>query len=198
MTKTTSTKGAPAAKKATVTKSKKSPTKRGGGGGGAQKVLDWALFYEARQNGDPNVARKVILSVSGVKPSTFTVLLSTMKTKGLIEYDKEFIRLTEAGRSRADASGAENGNTAMDNDSAQADIKEKHKLGNGKPGLLFDALVDGRVYNRVAIMAQIGCDNKGTFAVMISNLKKKGIITYDKTTIQLADMCFPFGRPAVE
>jgi Mn-dependent DtxR family transcriptional regulator len=40
----------------------------------------------------------VILSNVGVKPTTFAVTLSTMKKHGLIEDDKDAIRLTAMGR----------------------------------------------------------------------------------------------------
>jgi hypothetical protein len=41
----------------------------------------------------------------------------------------------------------------------------------------------------------IGCTNKSTLAVLLSTMKKHRIITYDRTTIQLHDDAFPFGRP---
>ncbi|CAB9522548.1 expressed unknown protein [Seminavis robusta] len=192
MTKATneSSKGvAKAAKKKTTAKVSSSKTSSGGG---PQRILDLVLSIETR-SGDPNVPRKMVASLSGLKATTFPVTISGMKKKqGLIDYDKDFIRLTEAGRAKANAAEIEE--IAMDNDTAQAEIKEKHKLGNGMAGRLFDLLKDGGAHDRNAVKEQLGCQSNGSFAVMICNLKKKGIIVYDRVTIQLADICFPLGR----
>jgi len=155
---------------------------------GVQKILNYAFSIETL-TGNKNVPRKQIASLSGVKSNTFPVTISGMKKKGLIEYDKESIWLTDKGRSNANPV-----DTPVDNSSTQADIKKKYKIG-GKAALLFDACTDGRVHDRAALAASVGCTNKATLAVMLCNMKKTGIIDYDRTTVQLTDLCFPFGRP---
>lgn len=172
----------------------KSPVKKAAfrkkeGPSGPQKILDFLLMQET-QNTDPNVLRKAALAASGVKSNTFVVTLSGMKKKGLIDYDKDTIRLTEDGRAKANPSAA-----PVDNATTQIEIRDKYKVG-GKAAQLFDILLDGRVHDRTEVQRSIGCENKATFSVMICNLKKHGIIGYDKTTIQMADICFPFGRPS--
>lgn len=52
--------------------------------------------------------------------------------------------------------------------------------------MLFDMLTDGRVHDRESVVDPLGFK---------SNLKKNGVIAYDKTTIHIADICFPYGRP---
>jgi hypothetical protein len=164
---------------------------------GTQRILDVTLSYEMRSKERlVDVPRKYVVSLSGLKPSTFPVTISGLKKKGLIEYDAKTIRLTELGRSLAKYDMNET--VALDNTATLAEIKKKHKLQGGMGGRLFDLLQDGRVWDRAVAAKDIGCENKGTLAVMLSNLKKNGIIDYDRHTIKLTDMCFPCGRPEAE
>ena len=121
-------------------------------------------------------------------------MISTMKKQGFIDYDKDFIRLTELGRSKAKVDPLAMPVMGADNEATMAGIKERFKLG-GMKGRLFDLLGDGRVHDRATVTNEIGCDNKCTLAVLLSNMKKREIIAYDHTTIQLSDLCFPYGRP---
>ena len=61
-----------------------------------------------------------------------------MKKKGLIDYDKDFIRLTDEGRSKATPM-----DKPVDNETTQKEIREKYKIG-GKASVLYDILLDGR------------------------------------------------------
>jgi len=172
---------------------KKSPfsssNKGAGGGSGAQKILDFTHYFETR-TGNKDVSRKQVAPLSGVKSNTFPVTLSGMKKKGWIEYDKDSIRLTEEGRARANPVSEL---PAMDNASAQQEIKNRFKIG-GKAEILFDALTDGEVHDRASVVDGLGYKSKNASSVMLSGLKKNGIIEIDKTTIRLTDICFPFGR----
>ena len=176
--------------KKTKASAKGSPARNGAGG--PQKILDFALFLESR-SGNPDVPRKQVLSMSGVKANTFPVTISGMKKKGLIEYDKDYIRLTEQGRAKANPVA----DISTDNCSAQEEVKQKFKIG-GKSAVLFDILLDGRVHDRETVIGGLGLKSKGSAAVMLCNLKKHGVIEYDKTTIKMTDLCFPFGRPDSE
>lgn len=158
---------------------------------GAQKILDHCLAMEAR-TGELDVPRKTIASLCGLKANTFVVTLSVMKNKqGLITYDKESIRLTEKGRAKANPMPLEE--PLGDNLSVQEDFKKRFKIG-GKAGQVFDAVCDGADHDRPTLASNLGITNKATFAVMLSNLKKNGLIQYDKTTVRGADVLFPFGR----
>jgi Mn-dependent DtxR family transcriptional regulator len=177
------------AKKSNPTKAKASSSPSRKGFGGPQKILDFLLFMET-STGNPNVTRKQVAAMSGVKTNTFTVTISCMKKKGLIEYGKEFMRLTEEGRAKANPVAG----VSMDNGSTQDDIKQKFKIG-GKAAALFEILKDGKVHDRETVIGELGFGSKASAAVMLCNLKKNGVIDYDKSTIKLTDMCFPLGRP---
>jgi hypothetical protein len=156
--------------------------------GGPQKILDFALFLETT-SGNPDSPRAMVFAMSGVKSNTFRVTLCGMKKKGWIEYDKDSIRLTEEGRARANSISE----YLMDNGAKQEDIKARFKIG-GKAAVLFDILADGRVHDREGVVGGLGFKSKNSAAVMLCNLKKNGVIEYDKTTIHMADICFPYGR----
>lgn len=178
-------------KAGTKPKSTGSPKNSGGGGGGSQRILDFVLAMEGKLN-TLQIPRKTVMAASGVKSNTFPVTISGMKKKGLIDYNKDFIMLTDAGRSKANPDAILQG--GLDNESAQEDNIRRFKIG-GKALLLFNAMRDGQVHDRMALAEQVSITNKATLAVMLSNLKKSGVFLVTKTTIQLSDMNFPLGRP---
>ena len=180
----------PKKKKKQQRTAKVSPAGAAGGVSAGRRILSCALRLEMT-SGIQDAPRKQIAAMTGVKTNTFPVVLSGLKKKELIEYpDKDTIRLTAKGKAQADLADA----PAADNESVQADLK-KQFLGGGKAAQMFDILVDGRVHDRLAVASTVGITNKATLAVTLSNMKKNGIIEYDRTTVQLTDKCFPFGRP---
>ena len=154
---------------------------------GAQNVLNFALFFEQAST-SCNVPRKRLLTMSGVRASTFLAILCNLKKKGLITYNKDTVQLTKLGRAKAKPVSA-----LPDNASAQKDIKTRFKLA-GRAAVLFDQLADGNIHDRHAIVGGLGFQSKNSGAVMLCNLRKTGILDYDKTTVKLTDLCFPFGR----
>jgi len=98
--------------------------------------------------------------------------------------------LTDDGRAKANIST----NLITDNASAQEDIKERFKIG-GKSAELFEMLRDGRVHDREYTLGSLGHKSKNSASVMLSTLKKYGVIEFDRTTIKMTDICFPYGRP---
>lgn len=180
-----------------VSKTTRSPPVKGssGGSGGPQRILDFVLAMEGKLN-TAQIPRKMVMAASGVKNTTFPVTISGMKKKkGWIDYDKDTISLTELGRSKANPGAIMEG--GFDNESAQEDNIRRFKIG-GKALALFNAMRDGKVHDRVALAEQMGITNKGTLAVMLSNMKKNGILLVTPTTLQLSDMNFPLGRPGDE
>lgn len=175
------------AKKSTPTKHSRSSA--GGGPPADKRLLSCTLSME-QASGSPDASREKVGALAGVKSSTLAVVLSKLKKQGLIEYTPTTIRLTPEGKTMADP-----GIAPMDNAAVQQDLKEKFAL-KGKAACMFDAMLDGKVYDRAALAAQVGITNKATLAVMVSNMKKKGAVdTPDSKTIQLSDLCFPLGRP---
>jgi hypothetical protein len=169
---------------------KNTTTKATKGTGAPQRILDSVLMMEIKTK-DSHVPRKVILSIVVVKPTTFAVTLSNMKKHWLIEYDKNTIRLTAMGRERAHATIMPLTTTRRRRRTWNAGTNSRED----SPCGWLQALLDGRAHDRVATASMIGCTNKSTLAVLLSTMKKHRIITYDRTTIQLHDDAFPFGRP---
>ena len=126
-----------------------------------------------------------------ISDATFPSMVSRMVKKGLIKYGEYpgTLVLTEEGMALAEPSD----DIATSNEEVHEGIKKDLK---GKPRQIFEILADGKVHNKEDIMKQINCTNKATFAPLLSReLKKKGLIQYpSKGTVQLSDMCFPFGR----
>ena len=77
---------------------------------------------------------------------------------------------------------------------AQDKIKNSY-LRKGKAMNLFDTIRDGHIHDRALVMEQSQISNKQTFGCILSVMKSMGIVHYPSTTtVQLTDMCFPFGR----
>jgi len=191
-TNTSTSKNVAKAKANAKTKRSNATAESGKGSGGPQRILDVMLAIETKTS-DPNVPRKMVCAQAGVKPNTFNVAISLMKNKeGLIDYDKDTMRFTDKGRARAVPV-----EMPLDNKAAQEEIMKRNKLsGDDMPAKAFRILLDGRAHDRADLAAAIGCTNKNTYAVMLSNLKKKDVIVYDRKTVQLSDACFPYGRPS--
>lgn len=178
-----------------VMKKKSSPSKKGSpgrnGASGPQRILDFIVAMEGKMN-SKEIPRKMVMAASGVKKNTFPVTISGMKKKGLIQYDTKSIWLTQDGRAKANPDAVLE---TFDNESAQNDNIVRFKIG-GKALSLFNEMRDGKEYDRVSLAAKVGITNKGTLAVLLSNMKKKGVFSVTKTTLQLSDINFPLGRPA--
>lgn len=178
--------------KTKAAKKASSPKKYNGNGkavSSKQRILDYLLIMEASTK-KPEISRKQVMAAAGVKANTFTVALSNMKKQGLISYNKATVSLEEKGRQMANADVTIE---LTDNKAAQDGIIERFKLG-GNGLKLYNAIRDGRVHDRVPLAEQLGISNKGTYSVLLSNLKKKGIVIYGTTRVQLTDLSFPMGR----
>ena len=169
---------------------------------GHQRILNFVLGMTNRYQGG-SVPRTMVAEASGIKESSFKVTISAMKQKGLIQYDPDSIRLTEIGRSNAQGGGNDKDGTGdttyteiVNNMSVQDDIKRRFRLG-GQYAILYDAIRDGDVYDRESLGNVFGLENKKSVAVLLSRMKRNGILEYDRTTVRLTDMNFPMGRPVI-
>ena len=128
--------------------------------------------------------------MTDISKSTFPSLLCRMVKKGLIAYGSESgtLMITDKGLEMADVQ-----DIPQSNEEAQEGHKQKLK---GKARRIFEILADGKVHSKEKIMEAIGCQNPATFKPLLSReLKKHGYIEYpSKGTVQLSDLCFPFGR----
>ena len=85
---------------------------------------------------------------------------------------------------------------ATTNAERQARLKERLK-GKKKAIELFELLSDGGVYDRDEIAKTLGYEDKKIkgFVNLICSVKGLGLLEYpDKNSLQLPDVCFPFGR----
>jgi hypothetical protein len=180
-----------ATSKPKAAKKSKTPAKhsqKSGGSGANKRILGCMLSLEGGI-GFTEVPRREVFSLAGVAASTFPSVLSKLKKDNLIVYSSSTtIRLTAKGREMADPADA-----PSDNYTVQQNLKTKYL--KGQAGALFDAMMDGTVHDRTVLGNQVGC-SIATLPSLISKMKKKGIVvTPDPTSIQLADLCFPYGRP---
>ena len=160
-----------------------------------QNILS-ALFALSEVHGDDEPDKMQVATMASVSQATFAPLLSRMvNKKGLVEYaSKDTIKLTKKGKEEA-AELASPGDMITTNEQHHEQIKEKLK---GKKAVqIFEYLADGKEHEKQDIMEAVKCTNPKTFAPLLSReLKKPGYIVYpSKTTVQLSDLCFPFGRP---
>lgn len=164
------------------------PAKKGGATG-LKKILAALADLKARHGLD-EAPKKRIAAMAEVSSSTFPSLISRMAKKGLVEYGStsDMIKITDEGLEQTEPIDIPTSNVE-----AQERIKEKLK---GKPRRIFELLQDGLPREKQDIMEAVDCTNPKTFSPMVSReLKKHGYVEYPtKTSIQLADVCFPFGR----
>lgn len=180
------------AKKSQQTKHKASNKKSGGKGlkPGEQKILD--IVVGLKSIGKEEAPRKQVFSMANLGKSTFANALTTLKN-GYLIVTPQTLTITELGMKHADPEAMQ-GTIAMTNEEHQANVKEHFKL-KAKARALIDALADGKAHDTNKTAAKIGMKINSTFANLKTDLKKKSIIVFDRTTIQLHDDMFPFDRP---
>lgn len=165
------------------------PSKKASRGTGPQKVLA-ALAELKLRHGLEEAPKKRVASMAGIPSTTFPSLISRMAKNGLVEYGStpEMMKITDKGMEQVDPI-----DIPTSNEEAQERIKEKLK---GKPLRIFEILQDGKPHAKKEIMEAVDCTNPKTFAPLLSReLKKLGYIDYaSKGTVQLSELCFPFGR----
>lgn len=78
----------------------------------------------------------------------------------------------------------------MTNEVFHASIKQ---MISKKAGLIFDAIVDGKVHDRKKTAEDLGYDmtKLSGYDKDLSKMSSLGFLDYDKTTLQLTKMCFP-------
>lgn len=178
------------AKKAQETKH----TAKGGSGKGfnpsQQKILDIVAGLKAI--GKDEVTRKQVASLAELGKSTFANALTVLKN-GYLIVTPQTLQITEKGLEHTDADAIQ-GKIAMTNEQHHEKIMEHFKL-KPKARELIAELVDGAEKDKKETAEKIGKKINSTFANMLTDLKKKEIIVFDKKTIKLHDSMFPFGRP---
>ena len=64
-------------------------------------------------------------------------------------------------------------------------------------GRIFDLFADGHVHDHFATAEAMQCANKATFALMLSNWKKNGILVYNRRTLTYRLCVFHTAAPAL-
>jgi hypothetical protein len=165
-----------------------------------EKIL--SAMAELRHLGIIAPPRNQVAFFSGygnVKSTGFAKALSSLKTKGYIEYpNKQTANLSETGIAKAGPVA----NPPTSNTVVHERIKKILK--GGKTGQVLDQLSDGLAHNRMDVATATGYTNEKStgFAKALSTMKSLGILVYPKDTtdskktwVQLTDIMFPFGRP---
>lgn len=159
---------------------------------GLQKTLR-ALLVMKQLHKMEEAPKERIAAMSQISKATFPSLLSRMAKAGLIEYGSGTIQLTDKGMKQALALPKD----AMDMVTSNQDAHEAilKSLKSKKAREIFQALADGKIHNKEAVMRAVKCTNPATFNPLVSReLKKLGHVHYpSKGTIQLTATCFPFG-----
>jgi hypothetical protein len=158
---------------------------------GKGRVLS-ALVFLGKLYKTVDVPKRRIQLMANISDPTFAPMLSRMVQKGLIEYgfERGTIKITNLGKQQAPT--VQGKDLVTSNQEHHETIKKKLK---GKALLIFNFLADGKVHDRLDVMAAVDCINPKTFAPLISReLKKHGYIVYiGKRGLQLnKEMCFPF------
>jgi hypothetical protein len=189
-----------AVKKRTTAKHSAPSRSAGEKGTVEEKIL--SAMAELRHLGINTPPRMQVAFFSGygnVKSAGFATALSSLKTKGHIDYQKQTVILSETGIANA--------GPVSDPSRSNAEVQEgiKKILKGGKTtGQVLDQLSDGLAHIRkdVATATGYGNEKSSGFAKALSTMKSLGILVYPKDTtnskknlIQLTDIMFPFGRP---
>lgn len=187
----------PPTKRVAVCKRRNTRTqsKRRSSGQGGQKGVVNALAKLQKHRRVTDAPRKQVAALTGMKLTSFNVLLSHMKKKGLVECrTSDTVRLTQEGK---DMANVDDDTTPLPDTAAVHDDIKRNVLSGTKMLEIFDYLADGKVHKKADVMQAIGYTNKNSFSVLMSNTKSKtGVLEYpDNQSVRLTDMCFPFGRP---
>lgn len=165
------------------------------------KITDSLMELRALQIMEPpRIQVALFAGYSNMKSAGFVKACSQLKKQGIIEYPtKKTIQCSEAGAKKLPAV-----DPPVDNAAVQARLrvilkgKSKGKIVSTKTDQLFEVLNDGKVYARQAVADALGYTNlkSAGFVKALSTLSALGLAIYpDKTTVQLTDIAFLYGRP---
>ena len=149
------------------------------------------LLAESYSCGEESLPRDRLTKGTGLKPKTVANAITKLKQEELIVCDPKSLHLTEAGIQKVGTLA----NIATTNAERQERLKEKLK---GRKAIeLFELLSDGGIYDKDETAKALGYDGKKvkSFMNLIASVKGQGLLEYpDSDSLQLTDMCFPFGR----
>lgn len=142
------------------------------------------------------VNRHKLSSLTGYQKNSISTMLSLLKKKGHVLYDKNTVRITPEGRAAVAAAAAPVPYYIVE---AHASIKDRLKL-KGKEREIYDQLSDGEPMDQDALMVAVGCKNKTSFCTHLSSLRAAGVLQHvdggpsGNERVRLGPGCFPYGR----
>jgi len=125
-------------------------------------------------------------------PEGFKKNMGILKKEGYLLFpSKDTVELTEQGLEYV----GDVDPSSLSIDEFHENIKEM--LPSQQAKQIFEMIKDGQVYNKKAIIEELGLDPKklSGFEKNLSKMSSLGFVEKTKTTIQLTDTCFPLGRP---
>ena len=186
--------------KASLSSAKRKKSGRGNGSSGnaVQTILNVTATLATQSSSKPNsVPREKVVAFAKLEgvmaKSTFANGLTALKKAGLITMSAGVITVTDKGVDQAEITDMSHAS----NDEYHEKIKVQLKL-TARACQLFGELADGQVHNKKQVATAIGCKMNSTWANMLTLLKQREVIVFDKETINLTDDMFPLGRPIIE
>lgn len=166
-----------------------SPKQNGDLSGPAQRILDALAFFELSSN--PSPLKKAVAAFVGVSAATGTwsERMKELAVAGMIDSDKQTMRLTDAGRRAADASTAPR---------SRRELHERWLDKVSQPAskilrVLIDTYPDA--IEKGALAAMVGVSPKtGTWSERLSELRTPGLLEdVNKSEVRAAATLFPRG-----
>lgn len=177
-----------ATKKKSTAKAKTASAPKKGGGTSESRILEAIAGQIALGNDKAN--RTIVQGLAAIASSgSFgTTILNMKKKKGLVEYNKDSIWLTEKG---LETVGPDAVAKPQNNDAMQDKLKENLK--SKQSHKIFDLLADGNGYTRQELAKKMGLEDNKSFGTYVSHLSK--VVDREGGKIRLKQIAFPCGRP---
>ena len=192
MTKQTVTKKSSGGAKHKIDTDKDNIVKIGNAG---MKILNVAAKMKLTRNMD-SLEREKISFFTGIKgKSTIANALTELDRSHMITRDSKTIFITKKGMELADVDDS-NIEVPSTNEEYHKILKEQNKL-RDKACKFIDYLADGKRQDKKKVAEALGMKINSTFANMLTECKKHGMVEYDAKTIRLTDDMFPV-TPRIE
>jgi hypothetical protein len=168
--------------------------KGGGGGGGAahmvilNTVASMKVFLQ-----EACVEREKLSFLTKINgKSTIANALTKLKSYGWMEVTPTTVTITDEGMKNVDQEELAKGQASIPTSNEQHwdRVKEQFHV-KGTKLALMEELQDGRSHSKKEVLIKVFGKMNSTSANACTDMKKNGIIVYDKDTIRLDDKMFP-------
>ena len=180
-------------KSSTAKKAKSTLSKGKSGGRGAGTASDRILNAIAGRTAlkEERPCRRVVMGLAAMaNEKSFSTTILNMRNKGLVQYDRTSIWLTDKGKEHV---GEDALAVPQSNDAMQERLREEQVKGK-VPRMIFDILLDGKAYYRSDLAKLLNKEDNKSFGTYVSALSK--VTERVDKRIRLKDVAFPCGRPS--